>query len=168
MGERGAGGRGGEGLDSHPPTQPAHHQSNTQDTSRGSGRAEEEHTGFYFYIPPCSLGPLGCLGVLSFPPVRAEVKPACLGTHTPKDSAAKIQWGRPSSFLTPTPKGPFWRILRLTGRLRWSTMASPKTRHIGGPCYTTCTPLAPDRLSPHVPSGGHGVKARFLSIGGAT
>ena len=24
--------------------------------------------GFYFHIPPCSLGPLGCLGVLSFPP----------------------------------------------------------------------------------------------------
>ena len=26
------------------------------------GRAGEQRTGFYFYIPPCSLGPLECLG----------------------------------------------------------------------------------------------------------
>ena len=36
------------------------------------GRAGEELESFYFYNPPCSLGPLGCLGVLSSPPVGQE------------------------------------------------------------------------------------------------
>ena len=86
-------------LDTHPPT----HESNTQDTSRGvspSERAGEEVTDFYLHIPPCSLGPLGCLGVLSSPPSWATVKPASairqhlfhddlrgrepISTHTPK------------------------------------------------------------------------------------
>ena len=36
-----------------------------------SGRAGEELLGFFFYNPPCCIGPLECLGVLP-PPFRAR------------------------------------------------------------------------------------------------
>ena len=44
------------------------------------GRVGEELTGSYFYSPTCSLGPLGCLGVLSSPPVGQESE-TCLPRH---------------------------------------------------------------------------------------
>ena len=65
------------------------------------GRAGEPLAGFYFYNPPCSLGPLGCLGVLSFPPaVGQKVNPACPGTQ-PSDSTrlTKKRWFQKQGFF---------------------------------------------------------------------
>ena len=47
-------------------------------------------------------------------------------------------------------------ILRLTGHLGWSRMASPTTLHIGWPCHVRCTPQALDGPFP-APWGGGGL-----------
>ena len=69
------------GGEAHLPKQNTRHEQGVC-PCEGAG---EELTGFYVYIQPCSLGPLGAW-VFSPAPLWAEWKPACPGTQ-PSDRA---------------------------------------------------------------------------------
>ena len=61
-------GGGGCWTATHPSTQPLKQHTVHEQEGMPEGEGKRGIHRFYFYIPPCSLGPLGCLGVLSSSP----------------------------------------------------------------------------------------------------